>query len=208
MTKGKFIVLEGIDNCGKTTQAKMLEKYFQEQGTEVVLAREPGGTQIGEEIREVVLKPRDAMANPITQTLLFYAARTEFMDQLVKPNIDAGKMVITDRFESSTYVYQGIVQGVDLSLLDTLSEYCVKNSGAYPELFIIIDIPVEESLKRAGNADRKGQDLIYEMQGVEFLEKLRQGYLTFAKAHPDTVKVIDGMQSKEDLFKAIKALLS
>jgi dTMP kinase len=206
--KGKFIVLEGIDNCGKTTQAKMLEKYFQEQGTEVVLAREPGGTQIGEEIREVVLKPRDAMANPITQTLLFYAARTEFMDQLVKPNIDAGKMVITDRFESSTYVYQGIVQGVDLSLLDTLSEYCVKNSGAYPELFIIIDIPVEESLKRAGNADRKGQDLIYEMQGVEFLEKLRQGYLTFAKAHPDTVKVIDGMQSKEDLFKAIKALLS
>jgi dTMP kinase len=123
--KGKFIVLEGIDNCGKSTQAKMLEKYFQEQGAEVVLAREPGGTQIGEEIREVVLKPRDEMANPITQTLLFYAARTEFMNQIVKPNIDAGKMVITDRFESSTYVYQGIVQGVDLSLLDTLSEYCV-----------------------------------------------------------------------------------
>ncbi len=208
MTKGKFIVLEGIDNCGKTTQAKMLEKYFQEQGTEVVLAREPGGTQIGEEIRQVVLKPRDAMANPITQTLLFYAARTEFTDHLVKPNIDAGKMVITDRFESSTYVYQGIVQGVDLSLLDTLSEYCVKNSGAYPELFIIIDIPVEESLKRAGNADRKGQDLIYELQGVEFLEKLRQGYLTFAAAHPETVKVIDGMKSKEALFKEITSLLS
>ena len=207
MKKGKFIVLEGIDNCGKTTQAKMLEKYFQEQGTEVVLAREPGGTQIGEEIREVVLKPRDEMANPITQTLLFYAARTEFMDQIVKPNIDAGKMVITDRFESSTYVYQGIVQGVDLSLLDTLSEYCVKNSGAYPELFIIIDIPVQESLKRASNTDRAGQDLIYEKQGVEFLEKLRQGYLTYAQAHPETVKVIDGMLSKEDLFKEINSLL-
>jgi dTMP kinase len=205
--KGKFIVLEGIDNCGKSTQAKMLEKYFQEQGAEVVLAREPGGTQIGEEIREVVLKPRDEMANPITQTLLFYAARTEFMDQIVKPNIDAGKMVITDRFESSTYVYQGIVQGVDLSLLDTLSEYCVKNSGAYPELFIIIDIPVQESLKRASNTDRAGQDLIYEKQGVEFLEKLRQGYLTYAQAHPETVKVIDGMQSKEDLFKEINSLL-
>ncbi len=205
--KGKFIVLEGIDNCGKTTQAKLLEKYFQEQGTEVVLAREPGGTQIGEEIREVVLKPRDQMANPITQTLLFYAARTEFMDQIVKPNIDAGKMVITDRFESSTYVYQGIVQGVDLSLLDTLSEYCVKNSGAYPELFIIIDIPVQESLKRASNTDRAGQDLIYEKQGVEFLEKLRQGYLTYAQAHPDTVKVINGMQSKEALFKEITGLL-
>ena len=205
--KGKFIVLEGIDNCGKSTQAKMLEKYFQEQGTEVVLAREPGGTQLGEEIREVVLKPRDEMANPITQTLLFYAARTEFMDQIVKPNIDAGKMVITDRFESSTYVYQGIVQGVDLSLLDTLSEYCVKNSGAYPELFIIIDIPVEESLKRASNADRAGQDLIYEKQGVEFLEKLRQGYLTYAQAHPESVKVIDGMLSKEDLFKEITGLL-
>ncbi len=205
--KGKFIVLEGIDNCGKTTQAKLLEKYFQEQGTEVVLAREPGGTTIGEEIREVVLKPRDQMANPITQTLLFYAARTEFMDQIVKPNIDAGKMVITDRFESSTYVYQGIVQGVDLSLLDTLSEYCVKNSGAYPELFIIIDIPVQESLKRASNTDRAGQDLIYEKQGVEFLEKLRQGYLTYAQAHPDTVKVINGMQSKEALFKEITGLL-
>lgn len=207
MNKGKFIVLEGIDNCGKSTQAKMLEKYFQDLGTDVVLAREPGGTQIGEEIREVVLKPRDAMANPITQTLLFYAARTEFMDQFVKLNIDSGKMVITDRFESSTYVYQGIVQGVDLSLLDTLSEYCVKKSGAYPDLFIIIDIPVEESLKRGGNADRKGQDLIFELQGKDFLEKLRQGYLTYAEAHPDTVKVIDGMQSKEDLFKAIKDLL-
>jgi dTMP kinase len=88
-----------------------------------------------------------------------------------------------------------------------LSEYCVKNSGAYPDLFIIIDIPVEESIKRGSNADRKGQDLIYEMQGVEFLEKLRQGYLTFAAAHPDSVKVIDGMQSKEDLFKEITALL-
>jgi dTMP kinase len=129
------------------------------------------------------------------------------MDQIVKPNIDAGKMVITDRFESSTYVYQGIVQGVDLSLLDTLSEYCVKNSGAYPELFIIIDIPVQESLKRASNTDRAGQDLIYEKQGVEFLEKLRQGYLTYAQAHPETVKVIDGMQSKEDLFKEINSLL-
>src|SRR4051812_44238736 len=107
MTKGKFIVLEGIDNCGKSTQAKMLEKYFKEQGIDVIMAREPGGTQIGEEIREVVLKPRDEMANPVTQTLLFYAARTEFMDQVVKPNLDAGNMVITDRFESSTYVYQG-----------------------------------------------------------------------------------------------------
>lgn len=207
MNKGKFIVLEGIDNCGKTTQAKLLEKHFKDQGIDVVLAREPGGTQIGEEIREVVLKPRDQMANPITQTLLFYAARTEFMDQVVKPNLDQGKIVITDRFESSTYVYQGIVQGVDLSLLDTLSEYCVKNSGAYPDLFIIIDIPVEESLKRASNADRKGQDLIYEQQGVEFLEKLRQGYLTYAEAHPETVKVINGIQSKEDLFKEITALL-
>ncbi len=205
--KGKFIVLEGIDNCGKSTQAKMLEKYFLDLGTDVVLAREPGGTQMGEEIREVVLKPRDQMANPVTQTLLFYAARTEFMDQVVKPNLDAGKMVITDRFESSTYVYQGIVQGVDLSLLDTLLEYCVKNSGAYPDLFIIIDIPTEESIKRGANADRKGQDLIYEMQGVEFLEKLRQGYLTFASAHPDTVKVIDGMQSKEELAKEIISLL-
>ena len=207
MTKGKFIVLEGIDNCGKSTQAKMLEQYFKEKGVDVVMTREPGGTQIGEEIREVVLKPRDQMANPITQTLLFYAARTEFVDQIVKPNLEQGKMVITDRFESSTYVYQGIVQGVDLSLLDTLSTFCVKNAKASPDIFIIIDIPVEESLKRSKNSDRQGQDLIFELQGKDFLEKLRQGYLTYAEAHPDTVKVIDGMQSKEDLFKAIKALL-
>lgn len=207
MTKGKFIVLEGIDNCGKSTQAKMLEKYFKDQGVDVVMTREPGGTQIGEEIREVVLKPRDQMANPITQTLLFYAARTEFVDQIVKPNLEQGKMVITDRFESSTYVYQGIVQGTPLALIDTLSTYCVKNSGAEPDLFIIIDIPVKESLKRSQNSDRKGQDLIFELQGKEFLEKLRQGYLTYAESHPDTVKVINGMQKKEELFKDIKALL-
>ncbi len=191
MKKGLFIVLEGIDNCGKTTQAKLLREYFESQGREVVQTREPGGTDMGEEIRGVLLKPREKMMDPVAQTLLFYATRQEFLNQVVKSNIDAGKVVITDRFAASTFVYQGYVQGVSTEFISFLHAEIVEKSGTKPDLYVIIDIPAEESFKRDKNPDRQGQEMVFEKQGLEFRTKLRAGYLAYAKSHPEVI-VIDG----------------
>lgn len=191
MKKGLFIVLEGIDNCGKTTQAALLKEHFEKQGREVVLTREPGGTQAGEEIREILLKPREKMMDPLAQTLLFYAARKEFLEEVVKPNLKEGKVVITDRFAASTFVYQGYVQGVDENFINLLHKEIVEKSGCKPDLYVVIDISAEESFRRDKNPDRQGQEMIFEKQGLEFRKKLRAGYLQYAKAHPEVI-VING----------------
>lgn len=205
--KGKFIVLEGIDNCGKTTQSKILEKHLIELGIPVIQSREPGGTEVGEEIRGVVTKPRQKVPNPVTQALLFYAARQEFVDNVVKPNLEEGKYVITDRFEASTFVYQGLVQGVDVDFINSLSTQVVTNSNCTPDLYVVLDIPAEESFKRSQNEDNHGQELIYEKQGLAFTKKLRAGYLKYAEMNRGSVVVLDGMQDKEKIFKEILKLL-
>lgn len=211
MNKGLFIVLEGIDNCGKTTQAMLLKDYFEKQGREVVQTREPGGTQIGEEIREVLLKTREQMIDPIAQTLLFYASRQEFINNIVKLNLNEGKVVITDRFAASTFVYQGFVQGVDEKFINILHDEIVTKSNAQPDLYIIIDIPAEESFKRDQNLDRQNQEMVFEKQGLEFRSKLREGYLKYAQDHKQVV-LIDGSKTKEEIFQQIleevKKLLS
>lgn len=201
-SRGIFIVLEGIDNCGKTTQAGLLKKYFEDNHREVVQTREPGGTDIGEEIREVLLKPREKMMDPISQTLLFYASRKEFLNGVVKPNLEKGAIVITDRFAASTFVYQGFVQGVDENFINILHQEIVEKSGYRPDLYVIIDIPAEESFKRDANADNKGQELIFEKQGLEFRTKLREGYKKYAQDQKQVV-LIDGMKSKEEIFEEI-----
>lgn len=208
MKKGLFIVLEGIDNCGKTTQAGLLKEYFESLGREVVQTREPGGTQVGEEIREVLLKPREKMPDPVAQTLLFYAARKEFLEEVVKPNLKAGKVVITDRFAASTFVYQGYVQGVDENFINLLHKEIVEKSGCKPDLYVVIDILAEESFKRDKNTDRKDQEMIFEKQGLEFRKKLRAGYLQYAKSHPEVV-IIDGSLPPQGCqAKLIKLLLN
>lgn len=200
--KGLFIVLEGIDNCGKTTQAALLKEYFEKQGREVVQTREPGGTDVGEEIREVLLKPRDTMMDPLAQTLLFYASRKEFLNGVVKPNLVQGKVIITDRFAASTFVYQGFVQGVDEKFINYLHQEIVEKSASKPDLYVIIDLPAEESFKRDSNEDRKGQEMIFEKQGLAFRSKLRDGYKKYAENHQEVV-LIDGMKSKEEIFQEI-----
>lgn len=206
-TRGHFIILEGIDNCGKTTQSNMLKDYLQSHGRQVIKAREPGGTVAGEQLRKFLLQKRRKLLNPLTQTLVFYAARAEFMQQIVKPNLDKGITLITDRFEPSTYVYQGIVQGVKTQFINHLSRQIVSKSGYRPDLCIILDISAQESFKRGSNEDNKGQDLIYERQGIVFMEKLRRGYLKFAKSHSDYTRVLDGNLNKHDLHQQIISLV-
>ncbi|MBI4038089.1 dTMP kinase [Candidatus Daviesbacteria bacterium] len=205
--KGLFVVLEGIDNCGKTTQAGLLAQYLEGRGLEVIQTREPGGTEVGEEIRQVLLKPREEIMSPDTQALLFYAARQEFLSQVVKPNLEAGITVITDRFEPSTWVYQGYVQGVDAEFLKVLGQKVVTLSGCRLDLLVILDIPAEESFRRRGNVDNVGQDLIYEEQGLEFAIKVREGYLKYKEDHAWTVALLDGTLTPEEIHQKIVTLI-
>lgn len=198
--RGKFIVLEGIDNCGKTTQSGMLQQHFQSMRREVLLTREPGGTEVGEQIRSVLLD-RTKMLDPITQALLFYSARREFITEIVEPNLARGVNVITDRFELSTFVYQGIVQEVDFDLLSIVSRHVVGQTK--PDLYVVIDISAEESFQRGQNENRKSQDLVYEKQGMKFMEKVRQGYLKIAK-ELGNVTVIDGTLGQDEIQQKIR----
>lgn len=215
MERGLFIVLEGIDNCGKSTQAQMLAGHFRQRGVEVVLTREPGGTEPGENIRKILLDPyKDGlkMLDPATQTLLFYAARSEFLREVVRPNIEAGRTVISDRFEASTFVYQGYVQKTPHQLLKSMHQQVVLYHGCKPDAYIILDITAEESLRRQGNQDRHNQFTVYERQGYSFLEKLREGYRYYAEGGiplrggyvlRSDATLIDGMRDVETVHQEI-----
>ena len=198
--KGLFIVIEGIDNSGKTTQSGLLKEYLEGKGLPVVQTREPGGTEVGEEIREILLKKRDKMMDPQAQALLFYAARVEFLKSIVEPNLSSGVTVITDRFEPSTYVYQGYTQGAT-DFVQSLSRLVV-GYKYQPDVSVVLDIPAEESFRRRSNEDRQGQDLIYEHQGLEFSKKLREGYLDYTKEHPNAV-LLDGTEDIKSVHERI-----
>lgn len=202
MEKGLFVVIEGMDNSGKTTQVNLLKQYLEERRIPVFPTREPGGTEIGEEIRGILLKNRDQgeMMSPEAQALFFYAARSVFLDKVVQPALDEGKIVITDRFEPSSYVYQGYAQGA-IEQVETLSKLVV-GQKYWPDRCVVLDIPAEESLRRRENVDNAGQDLIFEHQGLEFAWKLRAGYQEYARKHPSVV-LLDGTQSVDKIHQQI-----
>lgn len=206
MEKGLFIVIEGMDNSGKTTQVSLLKQYLEERKIPVLSTREPGGTEIGEEIRKILLKNRDQneMMSPEAQALLFYAARAGFLKKVVEPVLNQGMIVITDRFEPSSYVYQGYAQGA-IEQVEILSKLVVGRKY-WPDHCVVLDIPAEESLRRRGNADNAGQDLIFEHQGLEFAQKLRAGYQEYAKKHPSVV-LLDGTKSIEEIHRIMVMIL-
>ena len=165
----------------------------------MVNTREPGGAAVSEEIRQILVKDRPDMLDPITQTLLFYAARKEFLKTIVYPHLEKGITVISDRFEASTFVYQGLVQGVSVGLLDVLHHQVVSNG---PDLTFVLNISADESIRREANQDNQGQLQVFEKQGYEFREKLCRGYTEYfhnqREVHSDkNIFLISGNQSKE-----------
>lgn len=198
--KGLFITFEGADGCGKTTQLNLLAEYLKAQGHDVVTTRETGARGLGEKIREIVLH-YDGEISSNAEAFLFLADRAQNVDKIIKPAIDEGKIVLCDRHTDSTLAYQGYGRGVDLAQAKMLNK--LATSGLVPDLTFVFDVDVETSMSRVGNT----KDRI-ESAGIEFHNKVRNGYLEIAKEEPERVKVINANDSIENIFEQVKKIIS
>lgn len=188
MEKGLFISFEGADGTGKTTQIERIASWLEKQGYEVVCTREPGGTKAAEKIRALVLDAELAMGHK-TETLLYLAARADHIKQLIEPALQAGKMVLCDRFSDSTFVYQGRGRGMDLKTLKMLDDFATGN--LHPDLTILLDGDPEEMAVR--RRDRGISDR-FELEGLAFQKKIREAFLELAANEPERIHVINALQ--------------
>lgn len=198
-TRGILITLEGGEGSGKTTQAAALEARFRENGMDVLAVREPGGTVISEQIREVVLSTKNTNMEFTTEVLLFQAARAQIYSELVLPALDEGKIVLMDRSRDSSVVYQGIVRGFGVSLVEQLNDISTKNT--YPDITFLLDLPAKVGLER--REEDGGQDRI-DLESRTFHEEVRNAYLQRAKS--DTSgrwKIIIATRSIEEVHEEL-----
>lgn len=195
MKKGMFITFEGQDGCGKTTQINLLVDYLQKKGYEVILTREPGSKGLGEKIRALLLN-YDGEVSPVCESFLFLADRAQNVDVIVKKNVEAGKIVISDRHTDSSVAYQGYGRQLDVDRINMLNN--IATSGLKPDLTFVFDIDVETSMARVG----KEKDRM-ESAGKEFFERVRNGYLEIAKKEPNRVKVINSVDSIENIHSKV-----
>jgi len=176
MKKGLFIVFEGPEGCGKTTHAKLVYKYLVKKGYDVVLTREPGGTKVAELIRKILLH-KDVRITPLAELLLYEASRAQHIEEVIKPNLLKGKIVISDRFADASLVYQGFARGLTMEFVKKINHIVV--DGFYPDITFILDVDAEEGLKRVFLRAKKFDRL--EKENLKFHKKIRQGYLQLAK---------------------------
>ena len=187
LKRGMFISLEGVEGCGKSTQAKLLAEHIAYLGYSFVLTREPGGTPIAERIREVLLEPRNTDMTDVTELLLYLASRSQHVNQLILPALAEGKVVICERFSDATFAYQGYARGFDLSDLERVNK--MSTGGLEPDLTLLLDLKAEDGLSRKRSDDYIPDRL--ESESIKFHNKVRKGYLAIARRFPQRVKVID-----------------
>lgn len=199
-----FITFEGIEGSGKTTQIKLLVPVLQAKGYDCVFTREPGATEIGEKIRAILLDASHTAILPLTELLLYEADRAQHVHEVVKPALDANKVVVADRFFDATIVYQGYARGFDLELIQQIHRIVL--GGLTPDLTIILDLPVHVGLERAWERINSRSDLPedrFEKEDIAFHEKVRQGYLTLAGNEPKRFQVIDASRDAEAVHRDI-----
>ncbi|WP_299703608.1 dTMP kinase [uncultured Tateyamaria sp.] len=199
-SKGHFITFEGIDGSGKSTQARMLADRLRDEGHDVVLTREPGGSPGAEEIRALVLQGDPDRWSAETELLLFTAARRDHMERLIQPAIDAGQIVICDRFADSTRMYQGLSRGDLRSKVDVLHDLMIARE---PDLTILIDMDPAQGLARAKG--RQGVEERFEDFGADLQKKMRAGFLALATEFSDRFRTIDGARAINNVATDVHA---
>ena len=198
---GKLISFEGSEGSGKSTQIARLAAHLQQAGREVVATREPGGTEIGEQIRNIIVhNSRGDEMCPETELLLFTAARAQVVREVIAPALARGAVVLSDRFLDSSTVYQGIARNLAPGPVSEINRFAVGN--VMPDLTVVIDVPTEISLQRVSQRASDLPDRM-ERENIAFYEKVRAGYLLLAKQWPERVVVLDGTLTPDDLDKKI-----
>jgi dTMP kinase len=202
---GLFITFEGPDGSGKTTQAQFLYEYLQERGYPVFLTREPGGTGIGDQIREVLHSLENTEMFPQTEILLYSASRAQLVGQIIRQHLARGEIVLCDRYADSTLAYQGYGHGLDLQVLQVITAFAT--GGLKPDLTIYLDIDVEEGLRRKLAAYQTGEAEWNRMdqQEIAFHRRVREGYLQMVAAEPERWVVIEAAQPANVAQRAIRA---
>ena len=195
MTQGLFITFEGPDGCGKTTQMNLLAQYLEKKGKKVVLTREPGGKGLGEKVREILLNYNGEVSDRC-ESFLFLADRAQNIDIIVKPAVEKGEIVLCDRHIDSTVAYQGYGRGLDINEINMLNN--LATGGRKPDLTLVFDVDVETSMKRVG----KEKDRM-ENAGIDFHNRVRNGYLELAKQEPNRIKVLDATKTIEEIHEKV-----
>ncbi len=202
--RGRFITLEGGEGAGKSTQVRLLADALRDRGHEVVVTREPGGSPGAEAIRDLLVRGAADRWDGLSEALLHYAARRDHLTRTIRPALNRGAWVICDRFNDSTLAYQGHGHGTNRAKLDAL--YAMVAEGLTPDLTLVLDLPVEIGLARAGY--RGGDEDRYERMGTNFHERLRRGFLDIAEAEPARCAVIDATPAPEATHAAILAVVA
>ena len=200
---GIFITFEGIDGCGKSTQCELLKDYLEGIGKEFIFVREPGGTVIGERIREILLDKKNTQMTSRAELLLFEAARAQITEEVIKPALEHGKIVLCDRFFDSSSAYQGMARGMGMDFVASLN--MAATGGLKPDITFFFDITVEEALARRGKRGEASDRI--ELAGIKFQEDVRKGYLQIAEESDGRVVTIDATQGIEEIFEQIKKTL-
>ena len=203
MTRGRFITLEGMEGAGKTSRLADLRAFLEGRGIAVLTTREPGGTALGERLRDLLLAPDQAPMAPLTELLLMFAARSEHIQQVILPALDAGQWVLCDRYVDASYAYQGA--GRDLGTAPVAALEALLPQGSRSDLTLLLDLPVELGLTRARN--RSASDR-FEQESLAFHSRVREAYLRRAAGQPQRYRVIDAAESPATVRTAVEAAVT
>ena len=201
--RGKFITMEGGEGAGKSTMMDRVAAWLENTGNRVVTTREPGGTALAEKLREVLLDRENSILSGQAELLLLFAARAQHLDELIRPSLDRGDWVLCDRFTDATWAYQG--GGRDLPLQDIETLENLVHGDLQPDLTLLLDLPVEQGLKRAGERSQADR---FEQESKTFFEKVRNAYLQRARLSPDRFAVIDASGSMDQVWSQIATVLA
>ncbi|MGA9191671.1 MAG: dTMP kinase [Anaerolineales bacterium] len=195
-----FVTLEGPDGCGKTVQSKRLAEHLRSQGLNVVMTREPGGTEIGDQIRQVIMSLENRQMDPRTEFLLFSASRAQLVKEVIRPHLEAGGVIVSDRFYDSSFAYQGYGHGLPLDELRAITAFAT--GGLVPDLTLLIDLPAKAGLARrktGGNWNRM------DAYDLAFHQRVRTAYRTMAQTESERWRTVDGDQSPDSVQAALQA---
>ena len=202
MERGKFITIDGVEGAGKSTQIEFICEYLKAKGVNVVLTREPGGTDVGEKIRTLLLSNSTGKMHADTELMMMFAARNEHIQNKIMPTLGRGDWVLSDRFTDASYAYQGGGRGLDVERIAQLEQWVLQDFT--PDMTLLLDVPVEIGMSRVESRGKKDR---IELEATDFFNRVRQAYIDRSEQFPERIKLIDSSQTVEHTKQQIKVVL-